>query len=112
LIIQSSSSLSPREWEETLLRRPYLRLRSILSGRDVRDADFPLRTMIPGRLEATLAAASLEPVARRHYDFQLPLIGRIAPGFSERLASGLLRFSESRVMGHLGRGFLVKAVRR
>jgi ubiquinone/menaquinone biosynthesis C-methylase UbiE len=112
LIIQSSSSLAPREWEETLLRRPYLRLRSILSGHDVRDADFPLRTTMPGRLEATLSAVGLDPVARRHYDFQLPLVGRVAPRLSERVAASMLRFSGSRLMGHFGRGFLIKAVRR
>ena len=111
LILQASNRLAPREWEDRLLRKPYHWLRSRITGRDSRDADFPLRTYPPWVVEKHLTVAGLRPLERRHYDFQLPLLATLSPSAAERVAESLLRFSGSRSLGLLATGFLIKAVR-
>ena len=60
--------------------------REILTPRDLRDSDFPLRRYRPSRLEEALREASLEPTARRHYDFRAPFLQQLAPRLTDRLA--------------------------
>ncbi len=109
LVLQASNLLAPLELESRLLRRPYHRLRGVLTGRDLRDADFPMRSYVPFRLEDRLRRVGLTPVARRHYDFRPPLLYRVAPALADRVARTLLRASASRCLGLLAAGFLVKA---
>jgi SAM-dependent methyltransferase len=111
LLLQASNPLAPAQIEERIVRRPYHWIRGRLTGRDLRDADFPLRTYTPARLEGALRTEGLRPLERRHYDFQPPILGWIARGLADRIAGSLLRFNRSRSLGLFARGFLVKAVR-
>jgi len=111
LVLQASNLLAPWEIENRFFRYPYHRLYSALTGKEIRDRDFALRPLVPWRLDARLRRAGLVPVARRHYDFRVPFLPLANRNLAERLASRLMRFSRSRVLGLLGTGYLVKAVR-
>jgi len=105
LVIQGSNALSPWELESRFLRRPYQKLMGSI------DSDFPLRRYVPSRLEARLRRLGLNPVARRHYDFQPPLLRLLSKSLSERVAARLLRYSDSPRAGLFATGFLIDAVR-
>lgn len=111
LVIQGSNCLAPLELESRFLRQPYHRLMGSILKREMRDADFPLRRYVPSRFEARLRRHGLSPVARRHYDFQPPLLRLVSKSWADRLATRFLRFSASPRLGLLATGFLIDAVR-
>lgn len=112
LILQASNLLAPREIEERLLRGPYQRIMTRLTGRDLRDtAGLRLRAYRPRRLDALLERFGLIPVDRRFYDFQLPLLRLVSRDLAQRCATSLLRFARTPVLRALGAGYLVRARR-
>jgi ubiquinone/menaquinone biosynthesis C-methylase UbiE len=113
LILQATNILAPRELEDRLLKFPYQRLVTRITGRDIRDtADLKLKAFVPPRLDALLERAGLTPVDRSSYDFQIPLLRFVARGLSQRWAASLMRLSRAPALRFLGTGYLVRARRR
>jgi SAM-dependent methyltransferase len=113
LILQTTNFVAPREIEDRLLRFPYQRIMTRLTGREFRDtADLRLKAYYPPRLDALLDAAGLEPVDRRFYDFQIPLLRFASRDLAQRAASSLMRLTRTPGLRLLGTGYLVRARRR
>jgi SAM-dependent methyltransferase len=111
VLTQASNPIAPKELGERFVRRPYNWLRTVVTGRDYRDSDFPLATYFPRRLESLMTRVGLRPDARRSYDFEMPFLNRIAPRTSDRIRTSLMRFSRSPWLGLIGAGYIVRAVR-
>lgn len=110
-ILQAQNILSPWEVENRFVRVPYHWTVTKLTGHDIRDADFEVRRFVPGRLDARLARAGLVVESFRFYDFYLPFLRRLVPAADAKLSAVIRRHRRSRLLGHLGTGYLVK-VRR
>jgi len=112
LILQASNIVAPHEIEDRLLKHPYQRIVTRLTGRDIRDtADLRLKAFYPPRLDARLEQAGLIPVDRRFYDFQIPLLRYLSRDRAQRWASSLMTLSRTPLLKLLGTGYLVRARR-
>jgi ubiquinone/menaquinone biosynthesis C-methylase UbiE len=110
-IFQAQNVLSLWELEHRFVRVPYHWTMTILTGKDIRDADFPTRRFVPGRLDARIAKAGLRVEGFRFYDFYLPFLRRIAPRVDAWFSTAMRGHRRSRGLGHLGTGYLIQ-VRR
>jgi ubiquinone/menaquinone biosynthesis C-methylase UbiE len=110
-VLQSQNILSLWELEHRFVRVPYHWTVTKLTGHDIRDADFKTRRFVPARVDARLAKAGLVVESFRFYDFYLPFLGRLAPAADAKFSAAMRRHRRSRLLGHLGTGYLVK-VRR
>ena len=107
-VFQAQNILSLWEIENRFVRVPYHWTVTKLTGNDIRDADFEVRRFVPGRLDSRLARAGLVVESFRHYDFYLPFLRRLAPALDVKFATFMRRYRRSRLIGHLGTGYLVK----
>jgi ubiquinone/menaquinone biosynthesis C-methylase UbiE len=111
-IFQAQNAIAPWEIEHRLGRVPYHWAVRMATGRDLRDADFRIKRFLPARVDARLEKAGLTVEDFRFYDFQVPFLRRIAPRAAAQLAAFTRRYRRSRLFGHAGTGYLVKARRR
>src|SRR5262245_4111783 len=111
-VLQSQNVFSLWELEHRFVRVPYHWTVTKLTGRDIRDANFKILRFWPARMDARLARAGLVVEDFRFYDFYVPFLGRLAPNADARFSAVMRRHRRSRLLGHLGTGYLVKGRRR
>lgn len=107
-VLQASSAFSPSGRLHSLLRRWYRRAGESLGGSAYPHLDIRLRRFRLGSLCRSLESASLDVEAVAFYDFRPPVLQWVMPQTTLMATRWLQRFEDSRWLGVLSEGLILK----
>lgn len=110
-VLQTSNRYSPTATFHSIAKPVYRRLVGTRSDRSRPVLGVAYRSHAPAEFRRVLDETGFRVVDSAFYDFRPPLLERLLPRATLRIARWLQSLERSRALGWLGEGLLVKAVR-